>query len=294
MLAYDFMRTAFLASGIVAVLSGLVGYFLVLRNQTFAGHALSHVGFTGATGAILIGIPSLWGLVGFTLLAGLGMGALGEKLSARDVAIGMTLSLALGFGLLFLHFYTAFATQATALLFGNVLGVDRKALAALAGLAGLSVAALAFISRPLLFASLQPELAEARGVPMRALSTAFLGIVAVAVSESAQIVGVLLVFTLMVGPGAASRNFTPRFGAGLALSALLAVAEAWGGLTLAWFTDWPVSFWITALSAAVYGVSLAAAPVAASTRAVARRREAVPAMVVPPSREGDVRTDPKA
>ena len=294
MLAYDFMRTAFLASGIVAVLSGLVGYFLVLRNQTFAGHALSHVGFTGATGAILIGIPSLWGLVGFTLLAGLGMGALGEKLSARDVAIGMTLSLALGFGLLFLHFYTAFATQATALLFGNVLGVDRKALAALAGLAGLSVAALAFISRPLLFASLQPELAEARGVPMRALSTAFLGIVAVAVSESAQIVGVLLVFTLMVGPGAASRNFTPRFGAGLVLSALLAVAEAWGGLTLAWFTDWPVSFWITALSAAVYGVSLAAAPVAASTRAVARRREAVPAMVVPPSREGDVRTDPKA
>jgi zinc/manganese transport system permease protein len=292
-LAYDFMRTAFLASGIVAVLSGLVGYFLVLRNQTFAGHALSHVGFTGATGAILIGIPSLWGLVGFTLLAGLAMGALGEKLSARDVAIGMTLSLALGFGLLFLHFYTAFATQATALLFGNVLGVDRKALGALAGLAGLSVLALAFISRPLLFASLQPELAEARGVPMRALSTAFLGIVAVAVAESAQIVGVLLVFTLMVGPGAASRNFTPRFGVGLALSALLAVAEAWSGLTLAWFTDWPVSFWITALSATVYGLSLAAAPAAASSRAVARRRDALPAMAVPPSREGDVRTDPK-
>ena len=288
MLAYDFMRTAFLASGIVAVLSGLVGYFLVLRNQTFAGHALSHVGFTGATGAILLGIPSLWGLVGFTLLAGLAMGALGEKLSVRDVAIGMTLSLALGFGLLFLHFYTAFATQATALLFGNVLGVDRKALAALAGLAGLSVAALAVISRPLLFASLQPELAEARGLPMRVLSTAFLGIVAVAVSESAQIVGVLLVFTLMVGPGAAARNFTPRFGAGVALSAVLAVVEAWGGLSLAWFTDWPVSFWITALSAVTYGISLAAAPAAASLRTLARRRVAMP---VPP-RDGDVRTDP--
>ena len=288
MLAYDFMRTAFLASGIVAVLSGLVGYFLVLRNQTFAGHALSHVGFTGATGAILLGIPSLWGLVGFTLLAGLAMGALGEKLSVRDVAIGMTLSLALGFGLLFLHFYTAFATQATALLFGNVLGVDRKALAALAGLAGLSVAALAVISRPLLFASLQPELAEARGLPMRALSTAFLGIVAVAVSESAQIVGVLLVFTLMVGPGAAARNFTPRFGAGVALSAVLAVVEAWGGLSLAWFTDWPVSFWITALSAVTYGISLAAAPAAASLRTLARRRVSMPA----PPRDGDVRTDP--
>ncbi len=273
MFDYDFMRTAFLASGIVALLSGLVGYFLVLRNQTFAGHALSHVGFTGATGAILIGLSPLWGLVGFTLLAGLAMGALGEKLSARDVAIGMTLSLALGFGLLFLHFYTAFATQATALLFGNVLGVDRTALLSLAGLAVLSVGALAFVSRPLLFASLQPELAEARGLPTRLLSTVFLGIVAVAVSESAQIVGVLLVFTLMVGPGAAARNLTPRFGPGIALSAMLAIVEAWGGLTLAWFTDWPVSFWITALSAAIYAVSLAAARPGGILRGASRRRD---------------------
>ncbi len=257
MLAYDFMRTAFMASGVVAILSGLVGYFLVLRNQTFAGHALAHVGFTGATGAILVGIAPLWGLVGFTLAAGLAMGALGEKLSARDVAIGMTLSLALGFGLLFLHFYTAFATQATALLFGNVLGVDRESLWWLAALAMLSLAVLAVVSRPLLFASLQPELAEAKGVPVRLVSVVFLGVVAVAVSESSQIVGVLLVFTLMVGPAAAARNLSPRFGVGVALSAALALCEAWGGVTLAWFTDWPVSFWITALSAIVYGFSFA-------------------------------------
>ena len=257
MLDYDFMRTAFMASGVVAILSGLVGYFLVLRNQTFAGHALAHVGFTGATGAILVGIAPLWGLVGFTLAAGLAMGALGEKLSARDVAIGMTLSLALGFGLLFLHFFTAFATQATALLFGNVLGVDRESLWWLAALAMLSLAVLAVVSRPLLFASLQPELAEAKGVPVRLVSVVFLGIVAVAVSESSQIVGVLLVFTLMVGPAAAARNLSPRFGVGVALSAALALCEAWGGVTLAWFTDWPVSFWITALSAIVYGFSFA-------------------------------------
>ena len=256
MLAYDFMRTAFMASGLVAVLSGLVGYFLVLRNQTFAGHALSHVGFTGATGAILVGLSPLWGLVGFTLLAGVTMGALGEKFSARDVAIGMTLSLALGFGLLFLHFYTAFATQATALLFGNVLGVDRAALWSLAGLAAVSLLVLGTISRPLLFASLQPELAEAKGVSLRLLSVLFLGVVAVAVSESAQIVGVLLVFTLMVGPAAAARNVTPRFWPGITLSAALALMEAWGGVALAWFTDWPVSFWITALSATAYGASL--------------------------------------
>src|SRR5690349_12379005 len=101
MFEYDFMVNAFAASGIVAVLSGIVGYFLVLRGQTFAGHALSHVGFTGATGAVLLGMPPLWGMVGFTLAAGVGMGALGEKLSGRDVAIGVILSLSLGFGLLF-------------------------------------------------------------------------------------------------------------------------------------------------------------------------------------------------
>ncbi len=256
MLDYDFMRTAFIASGVVALLSGLVGYFLVLRNQTFAGHALSHVGFTGATGAILIGVSPLWGLVGFTLAAGVVMGALGEKLSARDVAIGMTLSVALGFGLLFLHFYTAFATQATALLFGNVLAVDGAALTSLVILAVVSATALAVIARPLLFASLQPELAEAKGVPIRFVSVCFLGIVAVAVAEAAQIVGVLLVFTLMIGPAAAARNLTARFGVAVALSASIALAEAWGGLTLAWYTDWPVSFWITALSGAVYGLSL--------------------------------------
>lgn len=265
MFSYDFMRTAFAASGIVAVLSGLVGYFLVLRNQTFAGHALSHVGFTGATGAILIGLSPFWGLVGFTLAAGLAMGALGEKISARDVAIGMTLSVALGFGLLFLHFYTAFATQATALLFGNVLAVDRSALPSLGGLALVSAAALGVIARPLLFASLQPELAEAKGVPIRFVGMAFLAIVAVAVAESAQIVGVLLVFTLMIGPAAAARNLTARFGVGWALAAILALAEAWGGLVLAWYTDWPVSFWITALSGTVYGFSLLASRFPAAT-----------------------------
>jgi zinc/manganese transport system permease protein len=256
MFSYDFMRSAFIASGLVATLAGFVGFFLVLRGQTFAGHALSHVGFTGATGAVLIGLSPLFGLVSFTVLAGLGMGMLGEKLSQRDVAIGMMLSLALGLGLLFLHFYTAYASQATALLFGNVLGVDDDALLALSILAVLSLIALATIARPLIFASFQPELAEAKGVPVRLVSTAFLVIVAVAVSECAQIVGVLLVFTLMVGPAAASLALTRRLWGALALAVAFALIEAWGGLTLAFFSDWPVSFWITALSGAVYFLSL--------------------------------------
>jgi zinc/manganese transport system permease protein len=259
MLAYDFMRTAFAAAGIVALLSGLVGYFLVLRGQTFAGHALSHVGFTGATGAVLFGVSPLAGMLGFTILAGMGMGLLGEKLAGRDVAIGMMLSLALGLGLLFLHFYTAYASQASALLFGNVLGVSAGALATLAALAALSLAALAFIARPLLFLTLQPELAEARGVPARLVATGFLVIVAVAVAECAQIVGVLLVFTLMVGPAAAAQRLTSRLGTGVALAAVLALAEAWGGLVLAYLTDWPTSFWISALSALAYFLSLGVA-----------------------------------
>ena len=257
MFEYEFMRTAFMAAGAAALLSGAVGYFLVLRGQTFAGHALSHVGFTGATGAALLGLPPLAGLIGFSALAGLLMGLMGEKWSERDVAIGMVLTLSLGLGLLFLHFYTSAATQATALLFGNVLGVDQMALRTLVVLAAMSLLALGGIARPLAFASLQPELAEARGLPIRALSVGFLVIVAVAVAESASIVGVLLVFALMVGPAAASRAVTRSLGAGVALAAALAVAEAWGGLTLSFYTDWPASFWIAALSGAVYFAALA-------------------------------------
>ncbi len=258
MFQYEFMTNAFAAAGIAALVSGFVGFFLVMRGQTFAGHALSHIGFAGATGAGLIGLAPLWGLVGFTLAAGIAMGILGERISNRDVAIGVVLALALGFGLLFLHYYTSFATQATALLFGNVLAVDRRMIAALFGLAIVTLVGLALITRPLIFASLQPELAEAKGVPLRFVSTAFLAVVALAVSECAQIVGVLLVFTMMVGPPAAAQKLVSGLRSGLALSAALALGEAWVGLTVAFYTDWPVSFCIALLSGACYFAALAA------------------------------------
>ena len=255
MFAYEFMNNAFAAAGIVAVVSGVIGYFLVMRGQTFAGHALSHIGFAGATGAGLIGLAPLWGLVGFTLAAGIVMGLLSERISNRDVAIGVVLALSLGFGLLFLHYYTSFATQATALLFGNVLAVDRTMIVTLGLLGVLTLAGLAAIMRPLIFATLQPELAEAKGVPMRFIATAFLALVALAVSACAQIVGVLMVFTLMVGPAAAAQRLTTRLWSGLALSAVLALGEAWLGIVVAYQTDWPVSFCIALLSALVYFAS---------------------------------------
>ncbi len=256
MLHYDFMRTAFAAAGIVALVAGPIGYFLVLRGQTFAGHALAHVGFTGATGAILFGLSPLAGLVLLTVAAGIGMGFLGERLAQRDVAIGIVLALALGLGLLFLHYFTAFATQATALLFGNVLAVDIDTVWTLFILGAVSLAVLAVISRPLLFASVQPELAVAKGVPVRALSVIFLAIVALATAECAQIVGVLLVFALMVGPAATAQRLTKNIASGVGLAVVLALAEAWLGITLAFYTDWPTSFWIAALSAAGYFLAI--------------------------------------
>ena len=266
MFQYEFMNNAFAAAGIVAVVSGIVGFFLVMRGQTFAGHALSHIGFAGATGAGLIGLAPLWGLVGFTLAAGIVMGVLSDRISNRDVAIGVVLALALGFGLLFLHYYTSFATQATALLFGNVFAVDHEMITVLGVLGAITLAGLAAIMRPLIFATLQPELAEAKGVPLRFVSTAFLAIVALAVSECAQIVGVLMVFTLMVGPAAAAQRVTTGLWSGLVLSAALALGEAWFGIVSAYYTDWPVSFCIAVLSALGYFAALAAS--ARSTRAV--------------------------
>jgi len=261
MLEYDFMRNAFAAAGVAAIVSGLVGYFLVLRGQTFAGHALGHIGFAGATGAVFLGIDPVWGLVGFTVAAGIGMGLMGERLSGRDVAIGVVLALALGFGLLFLHYYTAFAAQATALLFGNVLAVDRGMIATLLGLGAVTLVALFAIMRPLIFTSLQPELAEAKGVPMRFISIAFLAIVALAVSESAQIVGILLVFSLMVGPPATALRLASGLWSGIALSAAIALAEAWLGIAIAYYTDWPVSFCISLLSALGYFLTRLPSPV---------------------------------
>jgi zinc/manganese transport system permease protein len=178
MLDYDFMQNAFEAATVVAIVSGLVGYFLVLRGQAFAAHALSHVGFTGATAAVLIGTTPLWGMILATVAAGIGIGLMGEHLHQRDVAIGIVLALMLGLGLLFLHFFTAYAMQVTALLFGNVLAVDAWTVWTLLAVGVVIVAALAIISRPLLFASLQPEVAEAKGVSLRLYSVLFLAIVA--------------------------------------------------------------------------------------------------------------------
>jgi len=254
--AYDFMIRAFAASGVVAVVAGTVGYVLVLRGQTFAGHALAHVAFAGATGAAWIGAAPLAGVLVFTVGAGTIMGLLGERLSGRDVVIGVVLALSLAFGILFLRLGNANAAQATSLLFGSVLAIAPATFGWLLALAVATLSVLAAMGRPLLFATLQPELAEARGVPVRAVGTVFLALVALTVAQSIQVVGVLLVFTLMVGPPAAAQLLTTRLSTGVVLAAGLALVQAWLGVALSYYTDWPTSFCITALSALVYFAAL--------------------------------------
>ena len=208
----------------------------------------------------LIGIAPLWGMIVLTVAAGVGMGALGERLSGRDVAIGVVLALALGFGLLFLHYYTSYATQATALLFGNVLAVETTTLCLLVAprrrQPGRRSAA---ISRPLLFATPPARTRRgARACPSALLGIAFLAIVALTVSASVQIVGVLLVFALMVGPAAAAERLTSTLAAALvAARPCWRSLEAWTGIVIAFYTDWPTSFCITALSALAYFAALA-------------------------------------
>lgn len=244
---YSFMRHAFMAGTMAAVLAAITGYFMALRNLTFAGHALSHVGFAGAAAAGLVYLTPLTGQLFITILAALGMGALGERLRRNDFIIGIILALALGLGSLFLHFYNSYAGQATAILFGDILGVSSSALRTIGLLTLICLIAISIIARPLLFASIEAELAEAKGIPLTLLNTLFLVILAIAVTLASQVVGVLLVFTLLVGPAAIALQWTRSFWAGIITSVSLAIILVWLSITLTYLTDWPVSFWISGL-----------------------------------------------
>ncbi|MGI9058992.1 MAG: metal ABC transporter permease [Ktedonobacteraceae bacterium] len=256
---HDFGQNAFLAGTIVAIVAAIVGYFVVLRAQAFAGHALSHIGFAGATGAALLGVSSLLGMFALTMVAALGMGALGKRVRGRDVEIGMVLSFALGLGVLFLSLYTQYASETVGVLFGSILSVSRNdvLVTLYSGLGTLVV--MVFLFRPLLFASIDPEVAQARGVPVGLLSVVFMLLLAITVAEAIQVVGVLLVFALLIAPAATAERWTHRPLTTVALAVVLSVAFTWGGLELAFNSSWPVSFYISALAALSYLISVGVA-----------------------------------
>lgn len=273
-LSYAFMRHAFEAGTIVAIVAGVVGWFVVTRRLAFAAHALAHIGFAGATGAVAIGISPIAGLLAFTTAGAAGMGAIGKTLRSRDTAIGIVLSFALGLGVLFLKLYSGYATEAYAVLFGEILGISTTDVVVTAVASAIVLLAVVLLYRPLLFASLDEDVAEARGVPVRALAIAFMIVLALAVTAAVQVVGVLLIFSLIVTPAAIAERFARTPSGAIALAVGLALLFTWAGLAVSFYTPYPVSFFITTFAFASY---LAAQALATLRRRAATRRLYPPA-----------------
>lgn len=255
---YDFMRQALVAGTVLSLVAGLVGYFVVLRHQAFAGEALSDVAFTGALGGAALGLQPLVALLVTTIGVALAMGGLGERLRGRDVAIGTVLAWVLGLGALFLSLFTSAASgtgtgfSGVTVLFGNLLGISTAQTQIIALISGGVILVLLFIGRPLLFASLDPDVAAAQGVPVRLLGLCFMVLLAVTVSFATMAVGALLVFALLLLPAAIAHQVTSQPFLALAIAAGLAVAVTWLGITVGFYTSYPSSVCISLLAVAGY------------------------------------------
>ena len=254
-LHYKFMQHAFVAGTLVAIGAGIMGYFMVLRSQTFAGHSLANVGFAGATGAAWLGAPTVWGLFIAGAAAAAAMHALGssERPRVSDVATGAVFTASLALGFLFVHLETSQnSLNIYNVLFGNVLGISNSDVRTVALTILPVVAIMAIAVRPLLFASIDAEAARARGVPVRWLSFGFLVLLAMVVAVAVQIVGVLLIFSLLVTPAATARYVTSRPWRAIAVAVALTVAFTWLGLIVGYYSAYPVSFFITTFAFGTY------------------------------------------
>ncbi|HEX3721151.1 MAG TPA: metal ABC transporter permease [Nitrolancea sp.] len=254
--AYHFMKNAFLAGTLIALVAGPVGYFMVLRGQSFLGHTLSRVGFAGAAGAVLFGISPVVGLLVFGSCAALGIGVLGEREGRmsveNDIAIGTVLVFSLSLGLLFIRLASSYAANVYSFLFGTILGISDHDVWVTALTASIALAILAVIARPLLFVSIDPDVAAARGVPVRLISYIFMLLLAISVAVAVQVVGVLLIFALLVTPAATAQQLTARPTLGVGLSVGLAVLVVWLGLSIAYFSGFPIGFAVTSIAFGLY------------------------------------------
>jgi zinc/manganese transport system permease protein len=262
MFAHEFIRSAFLAGGFVALACGLVGYFVVLRAQVFAGDALSHVAFTGALAAAAAGIDARFGLFAATLVIALLIGALGERANADDVTIGVVFAWILGLGVFFLALFSAGSGGGNGLLgaralFGSIFGLSAADARLAAVVAVAVIATILAIARPLLFASVDPTVASARAVPVRALGLAFLALLGVTAAEATQAVGALLLLGLLTAPAGAAHLLSPSPYRALAISGALAVAAMWLGLTISYeIPELPPSSCVIAVAAAMYALAV--------------------------------------
>jgi zinc/manganese transport system permease protein len=247
----SFMTDTWIVATIVAVVAGVVGFFVVLRGSAFVADALPTGAFAGAAGASLIGVNTLIGLGAFSLLGALGIGLLGRR-GRHDVAVALSLVVMLGVGALFLSFSSEYAPEIESLLFGEVLGVSVNEIAPVAALGAVCVAAIMLMYRPLLLSSVMPELGEARGVRAYRIELGFLAVVALATSMALPVVGALLIFSLMIGPPAAARAVTSRPALALGLSVVIAVGTVWAAIAASYLTNWPVGFFVGTAAAVCY------------------------------------------
>jgi zinc/manganese transport system permease protein len=247
-----FMRNALIGGTLVALAAGLIGYFIIVRNSAFAAHALAHIGFPGATGAVLIGLPVTVGLAVFCVGGALVIGALGKRADEREVATGTVLAAATGLGLFFSSLATKSSSTVTNVLFGNLLAVSHQQLITFAVVLVVIAAVIGFVYRPLLFASVNAEVAEARGVPVRALSVIFMALLGLSITMAVQAVGTLLLFALVVTPAATAIMLTARPGAAMAVATALAVVSVWCGLAVSAMFNVPPSFVITTIVSLIW------------------------------------------
>jgi zinc/manganese transport system permease protein len=275
-LTSPFMGNALIGGTIVALAAGLIGYFVVVRQTAFAAHALAHIGFPGATGAVLLGIPVAVGLGAFCVGGALVIGVLGKRAAEREVVTGTVLALASGLGLFFNSLATKSSSTITNVLFGNLLAISDGQLAGFAILLAALGLSVGIIYRPLLFSSVNALVAEAKGVPVRALSMIFMALLGITVAMAVQAVGTLLLFALVVTPAATAIMLTPRPAMAMVASTAISLSAVWLGLGASAMFNLPPSFPIVAIACAVWAL----------VWFVDRRRTAV---APPPAQTGETR-----
>jgi zinc/manganese transport system permease protein len=253
-----FMVNAWIVATIVAVIGGVVGFFVVLRGSAFPAHAIPKGAFAGAAGASLLGINTLIGLGAFSLLAALGIGRLGRR-GRSDVVTALALVLMLALGAAFLSRTSQYEPEIYSLLFGEILGVSTTEIVPVAVLGLVCLVAVAVLYRPLMLSSVVPDIAEAKGIRSYRMQMAFLVVVAAATTVTVPVVGALLMFSLMVGPPAAARALTSRPALAMALSVVIALVTVWGAIAISYRSDWPVGFFVGVFGAASYAVGRGAA-----------------------------------
>jgi zinc/manganese transport system permease protein len=258
-LSETFVRNALIAATLVAVTAGLIGPLVIVRDLAFAVHGTAELSFTGAAAGLLVASDPLLGALAGSVIVATAIGLLGNRARERNSAIGVILAFGLGVGVYLLSLYKGFATAATNILFGQIFGVSPGQITLLIAIAVGVLIAMAVLYRPLLFASVDPEVAEARGVHTRLVALLFVYVLALTVTEAAQIVGTLLVLSLAITPAAAASRLSARTPVVIAISIGFALVAADGGLLLSLVNPGvKTSVFVSTISFALYALTLVA------------------------------------